>query len=242
MHSPAPSIMLRTPPSRPDVRLVLDHLVVAAADLDAGASHVHERTGLTMVSGGQHPDMGTRNRLASLDDRNGPGTYLEVIAIDPDLPAPAQPRWFGLDVPAVRARIAARPALIAWVVRVEGAPDALDALHDAHPQWIGAPQAFSRGDYRWRMALPAALDGIDTRRFAGLFPAFIQWDVPHHPVMRLPASPARLVTLAATHPQPETPREALAAIGIDGLMRIDPGSLPALTAHVTVDGVRRVLA
>ena len=58
--------------------LVLDHIAVAATDLAAGAQAVEAKLGLTLQHGGQHPHMGTHNRLMSL----GPD-YLEVIAIDP---------------------------------------------------------------------------------------------------------------------------------------------------------------
>src|SRR5215211_7084386 len=66
------------------MRTVFDHLVVAAARLDEGAAWVRERLGVEMNPGGRHPRMGTHNRLL----RVGPGRYMEVIAVDPDAPAP----------------------------------------------------------------------------------------------------------------------------------------------------------
>ena len=67
--------------------LVLDHIAVAATDLAAGAQAVEAKLGLPLQPGGQHPHMGTHNRLMTL----GPD-YLEVIAIDPEGAAPAQPQ------------------------------------------------------------------------------------------------------------------------------------------------------
>jgi len=57
----------------------VDHLVVAAADLDLGVRWVEERLGVAPVFGGVHVGVGTRNALLSLGDQ-----YLEVLALDPD--------------------------------------------------------------------------------------------------------------------------------------------------------------
>ncbi|HEY3555130.1 MAG TPA: VOC family protein, partial [Casimicrobiaceae bacterium] len=72
--------------------LTLDHLVVAATSLDAGADWIEARLGVRPVPGGKHATMGTHNALVGL----GPGAYLEVIAIDPQASAPARARWFDL--------------------------------------------------------------------------------------------------------------------------------------------------
>jgi hypothetical protein len=34
--------------------------------------------------------------------------YLEIIATDPEAPAPGRPRWFGLDQPALREAVRGR--------------------------------------------------------------------------------------------------------------------------------------
>ena len=66
----------------------LDHLVVAARDLETGAAWLEERLGARLSAGGRHADMGTHNRLLRLGERR----YLELIAIDPAGPPPARPR------------------------------------------------------------------------------------------------------------------------------------------------------
>ena len=71
----------------------LDHIVIAAADLDSGADYVNEKLGVDIPPGGRHEMMGTHNRVMSL----GNDIYLEVIAINPDMDSPQCPRWFGLD-------------------------------------------------------------------------------------------------------------------------------------------------
>ncbi len=62
-----------------------DHIAVACESLEEGRKWVEDRLGVSPRPGGRHPVMGTRNMLLGLED----GLYPEVIAIDPDAPAPA---------------------------------------------------------------------------------------------------------------------------------------------------------
>lgn len=142
--------------------------------------------------------MGTHNRLLGL----GENFYLELIAIDPQAPPPGRPRWFGLDgLPA-----SDRPRLIHWVARSD------DILRDASAssEAPGEILPMARGDYRWRITVPAdgSLPG------EGLLPTLIQWDVPFHPAGRLPDEGCRLMKLEAFHPKPERIKAALAALGL----------------------------
>lgn len=160
----------------------IDHLVVAARDLDSGARWLEERLGAPLVAGGAHTTMGTHNRLLRLAGR--PALYLELIAIDPSGTNPGRPRWFGLDDPVQQARLAERPHLIHWVARSD------DLIHEATPAH-GEILSMQRGDYRWRITVPTdgQLPG------AGCLPTLIQWDVPFHPAARLPESGCTLVNL-----------------------------------------------
>ena len=54
----------------------IDHLVLAVPDPDAAADLLSERLGISFSSSGQHPGMGTANRLAFLGDH-----YLELIGV-----------------------------------------------------------------------------------------------------------------------------------------------------------------
>lgn len=159
----------------------IDHLTVAARTLEEGSAYVRERLGVDCVPGGKHPTMGTHNRLLSL----GPESYLEVIAIDPDAPAPARPRWFELDTPAMQARLARGPALVHWIERTGD----LEAELRDYP----APariEAFSRNGLHWRLALTpdGSLPG------GGTLPTLIQWQGAH-PCDSLPDSGVRLERL-----------------------------------------------
>lgn len=183
-----------------------DHLVLAAHDLDAGAAWLEERLGVTLAPGGRHARMGTHNRLLGLGD----SFYLELIAIDPQAVAPGRRRWFALD----RSPASERPRLIHWVARSD------DIARDEAgcTEALGEILPMERGDYRWRISVPA--DGHLPGD--GLVPTLIQWDVPFHPAGRLPESGCRLMKLEGFHPQPERIRAALDALRLASRLDIHP--------------------
>jgi hypothetical protein len=186
----------------------LDHLVVAATTLADGIDYIATLTGVAPQPGGKHEAMGTHNALMRLGER----AYLEVIAIDPDAARPARRRWFDLDDIALRAELMERPRLVHWVARTTD----IEALAPACPAPLGTVHAMARGNYRWRITIPD--DG--RRQGSGLVPALIQWDVPAHPADRLPATAVSLAGFAASHPEPERIRRALAALGLDGVLAV----------------------
>jgi hypothetical protein len=163
----------------------LDHLVVGARTLEEGAAWVESKLGVPTVAGGKHALMGTHNRLLKLDA----GRYLEVIAIDPDAPAPGRPRWFELDTPAMRDRLANGPALIHWVDRT----DDLDSALRVYPDQVEV-LSLSRGPYRWRMGVPR--DGRFPAR--GSLATLIQWEGGLHPAAALPESGVSLTRFSPT--------------------------------------------
>lgn len=161
----------------------LDHIAVSTTDLLMGTAEVERRLGVTLAPGGQHPRMGTHNRLLGL----GSDTYLEVIAIDPDATAPDHPRWFDLD------RFEGMTRLTNWIV----ATDDLDAALADMPDGFGTPMAFTRGDLAWRMAVPET--GV--LPFDGVAPALIEWDTQVRPPQRLEDRGCRLIELRVSHPK-----------------------------------------
>ena len=96
----------------------IDHLVVAAATLDEGVAWCEATLGVVPGPGGQHPLMGTHNRLLGLGGERFARCYFEIIAIDPAaVPARArhQRRWFDLDDPVLQAALAKDgPRLVHW--------------------------------------------------------------------------------------------------------------------------------
>jgi hypothetical protein len=169
------------------MRCELDHLVVACKDLDQGAAWLTARLGVEPQAGGKHDFMGTHNRLLRLGAR----CYLELIAIDPDAPAPARPRWFDLDTPEVQARIARSPVLLTWAVRTDRIVEAV-----THVPELGQVHAASRGAYSWRITIPE--DG--SLQFGGLLPTVIQWDGERHPADALESKGVELIELSLAHP------------------------------------------
>lgn len=141
------------------INATIDHLVVTAPSLASGAAYIREQLGVEMQPGGTHPAMGTHNLLLKLDD----STYLEVLAVDPDMTAPGRPRWFDLD------RVTTS-ALATWVARV-------DDIHAAALA-LGIPAQhitpMSRGALNWLITIP------DGGSIPETMPVLIQWlDGPH---------------------------------------------------------------
>src|SRR5262245_33329501 len=121
---------------------VLDHVTIGCASLAQGVAYLRQQLGVEIPQGGQHPRMGTHNRLMQIGD----GVYLELIAIDPDAPPPGRRRWYALDEPWQQARIAERPRPIAWIARSAD----IAAELAAHPE-LGTAEEMTRGDLVWRI-------------------------------------------------------------------------------------------
>lgn len=169
----------------------MDHLVVGAATLEDGVAWCERMLGVHPVPGGKHALMSTHNALLNISSATHPRCYLEIIAIDPEAPPPGRARWFDLDQPELRQRLAQGPGLIHWVARVSG-------LEATLAQWRsegldgGQPVAASRGLLSWQIALRE--DGRRLRR-EGL-PVLIEWGE-RHPCDALPESPVRLKAFEA---------------------------------------------
>lgn len=199
----------------------LDHLVVAALDLEQGADYVEDQLGVRVPDGGQHRTLGTHNKVMTL----GQGRYLEIIAVDPDLPVPMMPRWFGLDDPAIIASLRESPRLITWAVNTTD----LDELLAASTLNIGAPTALERGELRWKVAL-----SDDGRLSAGgFFPLCIQWQTDFHPSTNMADLGCRLKKLVISHPYPKWMQHNLDSIGAGELVSLEQsGGTGALRATI----------
>ncbi|MEP7298101.1 MAG: VOC family protein [Burkholderiales bacterium] len=176
------------------MRLELDHLVVAAASLAEGVAWCEQRLGIAPTAGGQHVFMGTHNRVFNVSSPAFVRSYLEIIAVDPALPAPAQARWFDLDDAAMRQRLKRGPQLVHWVARCADIAAARGAMLAAGVD-CGDPMQAERGTLRWRITLRA--DG--RRPLAGAGPALIQWG-DAHPTDSLPPSGVRLDAFTVAAP------------------------------------------
>jgi hypothetical protein len=205
------------------MQAALDHIAVTARSLDDGVAWVAAALGVDLAPGGQHPAMGTHNRLLSL----GPGRYLEVIAPDPAAAHPGRPRWFRLDDRS------GPPRLTNWVLRTGD----LDAALSVTPDGAGTPMALSRGQLSWRMAVPD--DGC--LPFDDLFPALIQWQGIAHPSLSLPDLGLRLTGLTLVHPRAAALDQALEPFRPLPDVTVVSGDAPRLIAHLHTPAGPRVL-
>lgn len=201
------------------MRLILDHLAISAATLEEGVEAVEAALGVALAGGGQHPHMATHNRLLGLGD-----VYVEVIATDPAAPRPGWPRWFDLD------GFTGVPRLTNWVARCKD----LDAALALAPAGTGTPTVLQRGDFRWRMAVPA--DG--RLPFGGAYPALIEWEGALHPTQRLPDAGVRLTRFEIAHPEAASLRQALAALTPDPRLVIVDGAAAMRASFTTPHGPR----
>ncbi len=207
------------------LRSFLDHIVVTAPSLEEGIQYVRQVLGVPLEAGGRHPLMGTHNHLLRL----GREQYLEVIAIDPNAPAPPRPRWFELDQPAASST----PRLAGWVARIGDIKTASIATSQAH----GIIESMSRGELGWQITIP--VNG--SLPFEGVAPMLIQWSAGPHPADRLQEHGCSLVQLEGFHPQAERITDLLRTVGFQDSFVVSKRAAPLLVAHIqTPVGMRRL--
>ena len=162
--------------------LAVDHLVIGAASLGEGVAWCESVLGVTPGPGGQHPLMGTHNRLLRLQAPAAAPAYLEIIAIDPQAPAPGRARWFGLDA----ANFSAGPRLLHWVARCAALEPALAALHALGLE-VGRPQAAERQTPQGRLAWRLNVRDDGALLAGGALPTLIEWGAVHPSTAMPPA-------------------------------------------------------
>lgn len=193
---------------------MLDHLVFTAPDLQSGATALERALGVPLEPGGEHPQMGTHNRLLGLELPGGERAYLEVIAVNPAAPPPGRPRWFGLDNPPERL------ALAHWVL----APARWPAAHPEH----GEALQLSRGDLSWQLTVPPGGE----LPMGGVLPSLIAW-AGESPAARLPPSSVRLLALELHTPEAASLRARLRELGAEWpWLTVQQADAPRLRAEL----------
>jgi len=200
--------------------LTLDHLAVAGETLEEAVAHVEEALGVKMGPGGEHAHFGTHNQLIGLAD----GLYLEAIAANPAAETLPYPRWFDLD------RLEGAPRLGNWICRTDDMDAELARLYVN----AGNVVHLTRGDLRWRMAVPDS----GALPYDNRFPALIQWDVAVTPAELLTPSGVALVQLEVVHPEAEDLR---ATVGLGDPRVVYLAGAPELRATFDTPHGRRVL-
>lgn len=179
--------------------LTFDHMALTCETLEEGVAFVEDALGVPLASGGKHTHMSTHNRVMGMGD-----LYFEVISADPSVAPPAWPRWFDMD------SFSGRPRITSWICR----SDDLEADVAAFaPDFTGVPTALTRGDLKWRFAIPPS----GKVPFDDAFPSLMQWDCEVTPPMVLPDSGVRLIRLEIAHPRADDLRATLA-----GHLKDDP--------------------
>jgi hypothetical protein len=197
---------------------ILDHIIIVAPTLAAGATYVRSELGVEPQRGGSHPRMGTHNLLLSL----GESTYLEIISADPAAPKPSRPRWFALDALSSDSP----PRLAAWVVRTRD----IYATSACCNSVVGNVEPMSRGALSWLITVTP--DG--GLPLGGAAPALIEWPVDSHPAQLLTNVGCSLVKLEVHHPDPHRVSAILASIGLAPplLVQQSESVRPFLVAHI----------
>ncbi len=170
------------------MNLCLDHFAIGASNLEEGVVFVSEELGAKPLGGGKHPLFGTHNALWRLDGRFS--TYLEVIANDPQAPNPERPRWFGLDDPLTKARLATGPKLLTFVASTSD----LLAARKSIPADPGEPIEVTRGDLSWQFCLPP--DGGLIA--GGALPYLIEWSGGGSPVVNMTNQGIKLISVGGS--------------------------------------------
>ena len=194
----------------------LDHLVIMAASLAEGVAWCEATLGVTPGPGGEHPLMGTHNRLLRIATPEFPNAYLETIAINPVANKDQRTlgkRWFDMENPDLSVRVARDgPQLIHWVARV---PDVRAAVAGLAAQGfdrgavIQASRATPTGLLQWQITVRP--DG--QRLMDGCLPTLVQWG-DTHPAASMPVSGVTLQSLSLRHPDATALQTALESLGL----------------------------
>ncbi|YCH18313.1 VOC family protein [Arthrobacter sp. D1-29] len=128
--------------------------------------------------------------MIAISSESFPDCYLEVIAIDPDAPAPGRRRWFGLDDPEVREAVRESPRLVHAVARTRKIEMLCRDLTNfgLNPGVLLAAQRDTpHGLLKWRITVRD--DGAT--ECAGALPSLIEWEG-QHPCAHMPPTDVTL--------------------------------------------------
>lgn len=225
----------------------VDHLVIAAASLAEGVQWCEATLGITPGPGGEHPLMGTHNRLFTVASPAFPMAYLEIIAIHSGAIYSRShwaKRWFDLGNADLQQALSKHgPRLVHFVANTTQASAGVQAMArlglDRGPL-LKASRMTPHGLLEWKITVRD--DG--QRLLNGTLPTLIEWGAVH-PTHNMAPSGVTLQSLQLCHPQAELLRSAYAVIGLEGkpqTIDITQGA-PNITATLhTPKGVVQLLS
>ena len=197
----------------------IDHLVIAASTLDEGVAWCERTLGITPGPGGEHPLMGTHNRLFSIVSPAYQTVYFEIIAIDKGAACARDvgaKRWFDLDSGELQKQVQQTgPQLIHFVASTLHAAPALQALTELgieRGELLSASRATPHGVLSWQISVRH--DG--QRLMHGTLPTLIEWGSTH-PTKHMAASGVTLRSLTATLADTDELCAAYSAINLQGV-------------------------
>lgn len=176
----------------------LDHIILGVNDLGNGIAQFEDLTGVQPVAGGEHPELGTHNALASLGEQ----TYLEILA-----PRPNGKVVDWLQVLEEKSRLTP----VMWVVGSEDLDETVVTLTGIGVE-LGEPVSGSRRTadqsiLRWSLVRP-------TEPLLARSVFFIEWSRGSiHPSRTSPEG-CSLVTLEIADPEPQRLRSLTDALGL----------------------------
>lgn len=195
---------------------MLDHVVYGTPDVDRSIDELERLFDVRAAYGGRHPGRGTRNALLSL----GREQYLEIIG-----PDPAQPDFRGVrpfDLDQLR-----QPRIVTWAVKAPGLEARVKA---AREQGYDPGEILPRSrelpngtQLRWR------LTSLGEEHPDWIVPFLIDWGDSPHPSRTAPVG-LMLRRLRAVHPDPDTLRKALDALGVE--LEVEQGPASQLIADI----------
>jgi hypothetical protein len=192
----------------------LDHLMWAAAELEAACALFEQRTGVHPQPGGVHPGRGTQNRLVGL----GRSQYFEIIAPDPgqSIAGTFGEQFLSLTEPRIHTlmfRSAELEKVQSFYKEAGIASDLVSASRTA-------PEGST---LRWRLLVPRPNQ-------SGFYvPFFIDWLDAPHPTQKL-AGDCTLVGVEISHPDAKKLAAIWGKLGFDLRPMRGPPSIRAILA------------
>lgn len=195
-----------------DLTLNLDHVIFGVRDLESSVEGFAKALGATPTFGGRHESIGTHNAILPLRG----GHYLELIAPDPSSPNPPLGVPWGLET-------LKEPRLITWAAATQDIDAAVERAKNAGYDpgtIIDVARETPEGErLTWRLTISAEFAAD------GLVPFLIDWGSSPHPSGTSEAV-CSIEGFAADHPDPESVKEMLGALGVS--LDVESGVVPRL--------------